>query len=42
MKKRIQQYMLLAFFIGFAFELGGQLAWILVDVMKQSLLIPVG
>ncbi len=29
--KQIQQYMLIAFFIGFAFEFGGQLAWMLMD-----------
>lgn len=42
MNKQIKEYMLLAFFVGFAFEFGGQLAWLLADVMKQSLLIPVG
>lgn len=35
MKKQIQQYMLLAFFIGFAFEFGGQIAWMFMDVVKS-------
>ncbi|WP_261901411.1 hypothetical protein [Vibrio gigantis] len=42
MKKQTQQYMLLAFFIGFAFEFGGQLAWILMDVVKVTLRVPLG
>ena len=42
MNKQIQQYMLLAFFVGFAFEFGGQLAWILMDIVKIILRMPIG
>lgn len=34
--------MLIAFFIGFAFEFGGQLAWMLMDVVKVTLRVPLG
>ncbi|CAK2190591.1 hypothetical protein VCRA2110O318_80076 [Vibrio crassostreae] len=42
MNKQTQQYMLLAFFIGFAFEFGGQLAWVFMDVFKILLRMPIG
>ncbi|MFH4586445.1 hypothetical protein [Vibrio alginolyticus] len=41
-KQMLKEYMLLAFFIGFAFEFGGQLAWVFMDIVKITLRMPLG
>ncbi|WP_429744729.1 hypothetical protein [Vibrio clamense] len=42
MNKQIQQYMIFAFAIGFAFEFGGQCAWMFMDMMKLAIHLPLG
>lgn len=42
MSKQIQQYIMLAFILGFAFEFGGQCAWMFMDMVKVAMRLPLG
>lgn len=42
MTKQLQQYIVIAFVLGFAFEFGGQLAWIFMDGVRAIFEMPLG
>lgn len=42
MTKHWDKFMAFAFLAGFAFELGGQAAWLIADVVKVMFNIPLG
>lgn len=42
MTKQIKEYIVLAFVLGFAFEFGGQIAWMMMDAVKAAINIPLG
>ncbi|WP_258182666.1 MULTISPECIES: hypothetical protein [Vibrio] len=42
MFKHLNQYLVFAFALGFAFEFGGQCAWMFVDTLRIAFKLPLG